>query len=66
MCEQIDPPESKEKCYAILADVSAIAEIIVYAESYEEAELSALNNQYEEINIRKIEVENITKVEEIE
>lgn len=66
MYEQIEPLESKEKCYAILVEVSAVAEVIVYAEDVKEAKMKALENIYEEIDIKEIEVENILKVEEIE
>lgn len=65
MNEQIDPPKNKEKCYAILAEVSAIAEVIAYAKDVKEVKMKTLANIYEEINIKEIEVENILKVEEI-
>lgn len=65
MYEQIEPPESEEKCYTITVDVSAVAEITVYAKDIKEAKMSALANVYEEMNILEIEVENILKVEEI-
>ncbi len=66
MYEQIDPPESKDKCYAILVEVSAAAEVIVYAEDVKEAKMKALANIYEEIDIKEIEVEDILKIEEME
>ncbi len=66
MFEQIDPPESEEKCYRVTVELSAVAEVIIWSENETKARESVLSNVYEEIEILNKEVEDILEIKEIE
>ncbi len=59
----LEPPESKEKCYVFSCSCSAEGRFVVYAETPEEAEERLKNSEYEEFELSKFEIEDITGYE---
>lgn len=60
MIEQpIEPPEQKEKQYIVRASCSCIVDFYVYAKNKYEVMDLVSNNEYDDMNINNIIVENI-------
>ena len=55
----LEPPESKDKCYVITCSCSAKGEFVVWAENQEEAEERLKNSEYEEFELKELQIEDI-------
>ena len=57
------PPEPKTKCYVITCSCSTKIEFTVFAKDYEEAKDILKNGEYEEMEFKEFEIEDIEDYE---